>query len=272
MKLSRRTFLHLAAGAALPAVSRFPWAQAYPTRTVNIILAFPPGGPNEGVVRFLAEKLTPSLGQAVIIENRPVGAGGTVGTRSVANAAPDGHTLLLSPPGPLVVAPLIYKNLGYDPTKAFTPITALFSIPQMLVVNPAVPVKSVQELIAYAKTNPGKISFPSPGYGTQPHLLGGMFKLIAGIDIIHIPYKGPAAAITDLLAGQVQMYFENIGLMLPHVETGKLRALAVADDARDPQLPNVPTMAESGLPQLQATYWSGIVAPAGTPDLLLAGS
>ena len=190
-------------------------AQTYPTRTITIVIAFPPGGPNEGVVRFLAEKLTPSLGQAVIIENRPGGAGGTVGTRSVANAAPDGHTLLLSPPGPLVVAPLIYKNVGYDPTKAFTPITALFSIPQMLVVNPAVPVKSVQELIAYAKTNPGKISFPSPGYGTQPHLLGEMFKLMAGIDIIHIPYKGPAAAVTDLLAGQVQMYFENIGLLLP---------------------------------------------------------
>src|SRR5262249_33334459 len=172
--------------------------------------------------------------------------------------------------GAVVVAPLIYKNVGYDPVKAFTPIAALFSIPQMLVVNPAVPVKSVQELVAYAKINPRKISFPSPGYGTQPHLLGEMFKLTAGIDIIHIPYKGPAAAITDLLAGQVQMYFENIGLLLPHIETGKLRALAVADDARDPQLPNVPTMAESSLPQLQATYWSGIVAPAGTPASIVS--
>jgi len=255
-------FLATSIGSAL--------AQSYPTRTVNIVIAFPPGGPNEGVVRFLAEKLTLSLGQAVIIENRPGGAGGTVGTRSVASAAPDGHTLLLSPPGPLVVAPLIYKNVGYDPVKAFTPIAALFSIPQMLVVNPAVPVKSVQELVAYAKINPRKISFSSPGYGTQPHLLGEMFKLTAGIDVIHIPYKGPAAAITDLLAGQVQMYFENIGLLLPHIETGKLRALALADDARDPQLPNVPTMAESGLPQLQATYWSGIVAPAGTPASIVS--
>jgi tripartite-type tricarboxylate transporter receptor subunit TctC len=244
-------------------------AQTYPTRTITIVIAFPPGGPNEGVVRFLAEKLTSSLGQAVIIENRPGGAGGTVGTRSVANAAPDGHTLLLSPPGPLVVAPLIYKNVGYDPAKAFTPITALFSIPQMLVVNPAVPVKSVQELIAYAKTNPGKISFPSPGYGTQPHLLGEMFKLMAGINIIHIPYKGPAAAVTDLLAGQVQMYFENIGLMLPHIEVGKLRALAVADDARSLELPNVPTTVESGWPNLKARYWSAILAPAGTPTSIV---
>jgi tripartite-type tricarboxylate transporter receptor subunit TctC len=173
--------------------------------------------------------------------------------------------LLLSPPGPLVVAPLIYKNIGYDPVKAFTPIAALISIPQMLVVHPTVPVKSVQELIAYAKANPGKISFPSPGYGTQPHLLGEMFKLIAGIDIIHVPYKGPALAVTDLLAGQVQMYFESIGLMLPYVEAGQLRALAVADEARNPQLANVPTTTESGFPKLQATYWAGVLAPAGTP-------
>ena len=180
------------------------------------------------------------------------------------SAAPDGHTLLLSPPGPLVVAPLIYKNIGYDPVKAFTPIAALFSIPQMLVVHPAVPVKSVDDLVAYAKTNPGKIRFPSPGYGTQPHLLGEMFKLMTGVDIIHIPYKGPAPAVTDLLAGQVQMYFENVGSLLPHIEAGKLRALAVADEARDQQLPNVPTTIESGFPKLQATLWSGILAPAGT--------
>ena len=240
-------------------------AQTYPTRTITVVIAFPPGGNTDGVVRFLAEKLTTSLGQAVVIENRPGGAGGTVGTRSVASAAPDGHTLLLSPPGPLVVAPLIYKNVGYDPAKAFSPITSLLSIPQMLVVNPAVPVKTIQELVAYAKANPGKISFPSPGYGTQPHLLGEMFKLMAGIDIIHVPYKGPAPAVTDLLAGQVQMYFESIGLLLPYIEAGQLRALAVADEARNPQLPNVPTTTESGFPKLQAIYWSGVLAPAGTP-------
>jgi len=239
-------------------------AQTYPTRTVNIISAFPPGGPSEGVVRLLAEKLSLSLGHPIVIENRPGGAGGSVGTRSVASAAPDGHTLLLSPPGPLVVAPLIYKNIGYDPVKAFIPVAALISIPQMLVVHPAVPVKSVHDLVAYAKTNPGKISFPSPGYGTQPHLLGEMFKLMTGVDIVHIPYKGPAPAVTDLLAGQVQMYFENVGSLLPHIEAGKLRALAVADEARNQQLPNVPTTIESGFPKLQATYWSGILAPAGT--------
>jgi tripartite-type tricarboxylate transporter receptor subunit TctC len=250
-------FLATSIGSAL--------AQTYPTRPVNIVIAFPPGGNIEGVARLLAEKLSSSLGYPVIIENRPGGAGGSVGTRSVASAAPDGHTLLLSPPGPLVVAPLIYKNIGYDPVKAFTPIAALISIPQMLVVHPTVPVKSVQELSAYAKANPGKISFPSPGYGTQPHLLGEMFKLMAGIDIIHVPYKGPALAVADLLAGQVQMYFESIGLMLPYVEAGQLRALAVADEARNPQLANVPTTTESGFPKLQATYWAGVLAPAGTP-------
>ena len=244
-------------------------AQTYPTRTINIVIAFPPGGPTEGVVRLLAEKLSLSLGQPVVIENRPGGAGGSVGTRSVASAAPDGHTLLLSPPGPLVVAPVIYKNIGYDPAKAFTPIAALLSISQMLVVNPAVPVKSVQELVAYAKANPGKIFFPSPGYGTQPHLLGELFKLMAGIDIVHVPYKGPAAAVTDLLAGQVQMLFESIGPLLPYIEAGKLRALAVTGEARDPQLPNVPTTIESGFPKLQATFWTGILAPAGTPASII---
>src|SRR5262249_17194031 len=181
----------------------------------------------------------------------------------------DGHTLLLSPPGPLVVAPLIYKNIGYDPIKPFAPIAALISIPQMLVVHPAVPAKSVQDLVAYAKANPGKISFPSPGYGTQPHLLGEMFKLMAGIDIIHIPYKGPAAAVTDLLAGQVQIYFENIGLLLPHIEPGKLIPLSPPHEARSLQLPNVPTTVESGWPKLKATYWSAMPAPAGTPTSIV---
>src|SRR5262245_18937396 len=190
MKLPRRNFLHLASGAAaLPVMQCLAWAQAYPTRTVNIIFAFPPGGPSEGVVRLLAEKLSLSLGRPVVIENRPGGAGGSVGTRSVASASPDGHTLLLSTHGPLVVAPLIYKNIGYDPIKEFTPIATLISIPQMLVVHPAVPVKSIHDLVAYAKANPGKISFPSPGYGTQPHLLGEMFKLMTGVDIIHIPTR-----------------------------------------------------------------------------------
>jgi len=268
--LTKRALLSaiVAFGCAMPAVNAAS-AQSYPTRPITIVIPFPAGGNNDVVARFLADRLSASFRQPIVIENRPGGAGGTVGTAAVASAAPDGHTLLLSSPGPLVVAPAIYKRLGYDPAKNFVPIATTFSIPQMLVVNPELPVKSIQEFVAYAKANPGKINFASPGYGTQPHLLGEMFRLMAGINIVHIPYKGPALAVTDLLAGQVQMYFETIGVLLPHIQAGKLRALAMADDVRHPQLAEVPTTAENGFPKLQATYWSGILAPAGTPTSIV---
>ena len=239
-------------------------AQSYPTRPITIVIPFPPGGTVDIVARFLAERLPSSLRQPVIVEHRPGGAGGTVGAKAVASAEPDGHTLLLSSPGPLVVAPAVYKNLGYDPAKSFTPIATAFTIPQMLVVNPALPVKSIRDLVAHAKANPGRISYASPGYATQPHLLGEMFRMMTGVSIVHVPYRGPAPAVTDLLAGQVQMYFETVGLVRPHVEAGKLKALAVADKTRHPQLADVPTTIESGFPQLQAAFWSGILAPAGT--------
>jgi len=264
--ITRRLLLSsiAAVGFVMPTVDAAP-AQSYPTRPISVILPFPPGGNSDVVARFLADRLSSSFGQPVIVEHRPGGAGGTVGTKAVASAQPDGHTLLLSSPGPLVVAPAVYKSLGYDPAKSFIPVATTFSIPQMLVVNPTVPVTSIQELVAYAKANPGKINFASPGYGTQPHLLGEMFKLMTGINIVHIPYKGPAAAITDLLAGQVQMYFETVGLLLPHIQAGKLKALAVADATRHPQLADVPTTIETGFPKLQAAFWSGVLAPAGTP-------
>jgi tripartite-type tricarboxylate transporter receptor subunit TctC len=251
-------------GVGIPAIEAVS-AQSYPTRLVKLVIPSPPGGAQEIVIRIIAERLSAAFGQPVIVENRPGGAGGTVGAKSVATAEPDGHTLLVSSPGPLVVAPAIYKNIGYDPVKDFAPVAAIFSSPQMLAVHPSVPVTSIQELIAYSKANPGKINFSSPGYGTQPHLLGEMFRLMTGVNIVHVPYKGAAAAITDLLAGQVQMEFENIPLLLPHIESDKLRALAVADATRLAQLPNVPTTIEAGLPKLQATYWLGVVAPAGTP-------
>jgi tripartite-type tricarboxylate transporter receptor subunit TctC len=240
-------------------------AQTYPTRLVKLVVPSPPGGASEAVIRILAERLSSTFGQPFIVENRPGGAGGAVGAKSVATAEPDGYTLLVTSPGPMVVAPAIYKNIGYDPLKNFAPVAGLLSSPQMLAIHPSLPVNSLQELAAYAKANPGKVNFSSPGYGTQPHLLGEMFKLTAGINLIHVPYKGAAAAITDLLSGQVQMEFENIPLLLPHVEAGKLKALAIADDRRLKQLPNVPTTTEAGLPKLQATFWSAIVAPAGTP-------
>jgi tripartite-type tricarboxylate transporter receptor subunit TctC len=240
-------------------------AQSYPTRPVTIIIPFPPGGNSDFVVRHLADRMSLSLGRPVIVENRAGGAGGTVGTKAFANASPDGYTLLFIPPAPLVTAPLIYKNLGYDPVRSFAPVAMVFSIPQMLVINPALPVKSMEQLVGHAKANPGKISYASPGYGTQPHLLGEMFRLMTDINIVHVPYKGPAQAVTDLLAGQVQMYFDTVALFLSHIEAGKLAALALADETRSPQLPAVPTTTESGFPTLRSTFWAGIIAPMGTP-------
>ena len=217
------------------------------------------------MVRSLADRLSVTFGKPVIVENRPGGAAGTVGAKAVANATPDGYTLLFTPAAPLVTAPIVYKNLGYDPFKSFAPIATIFSTPQMLVVSPALRVESMEQLTTYAQANPGKISFASPGFGTQPHLLGEMFKLITGANIVHVPYKGATPAVTDLLAGQVQMYFDTVALFLPYIRAGKLKALAVADDVRSAELATVPTTIESGFPTLQATFWASIVAPIGTP-------
>jgi tripartite-type tricarboxylate transporter receptor subunit TctC len=240
--------------------------QSWPTRQITIVIPFPAGGNLEIVARPLADRLSSSLGQPVIIENRPGGAGGAVGTRAVANAKPDGYTLLLTPLAPLVTAPAIYKNLGYDPSKDFVPVATLFRVPLMLVVHPALPVDSMEQLASYAKANSGKVSYASPGFGTQPHLLGELFRQTTGADIVHVTYKGASPAVTDLLAGQVQMYFDTIAVFLPHIQAGKLRALAMADGNRNDLLPGVPTTAESGFPELQAAFWACVAAPAGTPE------
>jgi tripartite-type tricarboxylate transporter receptor subunit TctC len=264
--LSRRDVMSAALALGLPVLAPRPAvAQAYPSRPIKIIIPFAPGGPTEFILRLVADRLTAVLGQAVVIENRPGGAGGTVGAKSVAVAEPDGYTLLFSSPGPLVTAAAIYKNLDYDPIKSFAPIAMVIYAPQMLVVHPSVPTNSLPELIAHAKNNPGKITFGSSGYGTQPHMLGEMLKLMADIDIVHVPYRGAGQSVTDLLAGQVQMIFETTAILLPHVDGGRLRALAVATEARSPLLPGVPTTAESGYPKLLASFWSGLLAPAGTP-------
>ena len=192
------------------------------------------------------------------------------GTKAVANAKPDGYTLLLTPAAPLVTAPAIYKNLGYDPSRDFVPVATLFSVPHMLVVHPALPVDSMERLVSYAKANPGKVSYASPGFGTQPHLLAELFRLTTGANIVHVPYKGATPAVTDILAGQVQMYFDSVALFLPHIQAGKLRALAVADDSRNDLLPGVPTTAESGFPELQGAFWACVAAPAGTPETIVS--
>jgi tripartite-type tricarboxylate transporter receptor subunit TctC len=267
--LTRRVILNLVASASVVlTVSEQASAQPYPIRPIKMILPFPPGGPTDSTARLIAEQLSPLLGQPVIVENRPGGAGGTIGAKVVATAEPDGYTLLYTAPGPLITSPAIYRNVGYDPSR-FVPVAMVLSSPQMLVVNPAVPARSMRELVVYAKGNPGKLSYVSPGFGTQPHLLGEMLSRSAGINIVHVPYKGAAPAVTDLIAGQVQMYFENIATLLPHVQAGNLRALALADEKRHPQLPDVPTTSESGFPSLQATYWTGVWAPPGTPTALV---
>jgi len=264
--LSKRDFLAGAAALGVNAITPSPAAaQAYPSRPVKIVIPFAPGGPTEFILRLVADRLTAMLGQAFVIENRPGGAGGTIGAKSVAIAEPDGYTLLFSSPGPLVTAAAVYKSLDYDPIKGFTPIAMVIYAPQMLVVHPSMPANSIQELVAYAKGNPGKVSFASSGFGTQPHMLGEMLKRMADINIQHVPYRGAGQSVTDLIAGQVQMIFETTAILLPHVQGGRLRALAVATEARSALLPGVPTTAESGYPKLLASFWSGLLAPAGTP-------
>jgi tripartite-type tricarboxylate transporter receptor subunit TctC len=244
-------------------------AQPYPNKLIRIVAPFPPGGPTDGAARLIADRLSTVLGQTIVVENRPGGAGGTVGVKSAALADPDGYTILLTPPGPLVTAPTIYQNVGYDPVKAFTPVATIFSSPHIMVVNPNVPAKSMQELVAYAKANPGKVSYASPGFSTQPHLLGEMLKQIAGVDIVHVPYKGSAPALADLMGGQVQVFFDSVAFLLPHIQSGKLRVLAVADERRLPQLPDAQTTIEAGFPKLQASYWVGVLVPTGTPPAVV---
>jgi tripartite-type tricarboxylate transporter receptor subunit TctC len=216
--LSRRSALMGLAASSLGFSARSASRDTYPARTIRIIVPFPPGTPSELVLRPVADRLSARFGQPVVIENRPGGAGGTVGAATVAAAEPDGTMLLASPPGPLVTAGAMYKNLGYDPATSFAPIALLFNSPQLLAVNPTVPARSLAELVTLARDNPGRLSFASPGYGTQPHLLGEMLKIAGGIDIVHVPYKGPAAALTDLLSGQVHIYFETSPLVLPQAE------------------------------------------------------
>jgi len=240
-------------------------AQSYPTRVVHLIVPFPPGGPTDVVARILANSVSPILGQSIVVENRPGGAGGTVGGKIVATADPDGYTLLISQVGALTITPSLYK-LDYDPLKDFAPVAIVVQSPQILTVNPAVPADSLAAFLAYARNNPGKVNFASAGIGTQPHLLGELLQIVGSVKLVHVPYRGSAPAITDLLAGQVQMMFDAPSVMLPHIEAGKLRALAVTSERRIAQIPTVPTVGEAGYPQLAATLWTGLLAPAGTPQ------
>jgi len=262
MKLPRRHFLHFAASAvALPAIARMARAQSYPSRPVRLVAPFPPGGSIDITARLIGQRLTERLGQQVVIENRP-GAGGNIGSETALNSPADGYRLLLCSVANAISVTL-YDKLNYD-FREVAPVAAISRAPNVMVVNPSVPANTVPEFIAYAKANPGKINMASSGVGTSIHLSGELFKLMTGVDMQHVPYRGSAPMLTDLLAGQVQVAFDNLQPSLPHIKAGKLRALAVTTATRSQALPDLPAIAEF-VPGYEASTWNGVCAPRNTP-------
>ena len=244
-------------------------AQAYPTKPVTIIVPFAAGGTTDILARIIGQALTAELGQSVVVDNR-AGAGGNIGGQAAAKATPDGHTLFMGTVGTHAINASLYKKMPFDPVKDFAPLTRVANVPNLLVANPAQPYKSVKDLIAYAKANPGKVNFGSSGNGSSIHLSGELFKSQAKVDMQHVPYKGSAPAVTDLLGNQIGIMFDNMPSAIQHVRSGKLVPLAVTTAKRSPELPNVPTIAEAGVPGYEATSWFGMFAPAGTPAPVLA--
>ncbi len=239
-------------------------AQAWPSKPIKIIVPFSAAGSTDTVARIIGDKLAVRLGQPVLVDNR-VGAGGSLGSEAAAKSAPDGYTLLIGTSSTLAIAPYVYTKLRYDPKTDFAPVILLGTADIMVVVNSRLPVKSIRELIAYAKANPGKVSFASGGNGSISHLLGEYFKSMAGVDMLHVPYKGDAQMVTDLLGGQVDLAFGTAVAFLPHLKSGKLNALAVTNPKRSTTLTDLPTVGESGLAGYEAVQWFGVAAPAGTP-------
>jgi tripartite-type tricarboxylate transporter receptor subunit TctC len=255
---------------ALLALAASARAQTWPDRVIRIVNPFPPGGSVDITARLLAQKLGDNLGHQVIVENR-TGAGGNTGAESVAKSDPDGYTLLFTAPGPLVVNPTLYtKGLPFDPNKDFTPIAIFAFTPIVLMVNPGIPASNVQELIAFARANPGKVNFGSAGMGSTPHLSGELFKTMTKTELTHVPYRGTGPAMNDLIGGHIQMFFDLLPGSLPQINTGKVRALANAGAKRPAALPDLPTVAEQGLPGFDSASWVALVAPAKTPAPVLA--
>jgi tripartite-type tricarboxylate transporter receptor subunit TctC len=273
MKLSRRTFLHLAATAAvLPAVPRFAGAQAYPSqaypsRPVRIVVGFASGGNSDILARLMGQWLSERLGQPFVIENRP-GAASNIGTEAVAKALPDGHTLLLVSLSNAVSA-LLYDKVNFDFVRDIAPVASMARSPYVMLINPAVPAQTVPALIDYAKANAGRVSIASAGSGSGPHICGELFKTMAGVTMVHVPYRGDAPALTDLIGGQVQVYFGTLAASIEYVKAGKVRALAVSTATRSEALPDVPTLAEF-VPGYEVSLWTGLGAPQGTPAEIVA--
>ena len=243
-------------------------AQTYPAKPVKIIAGFPPGGAADLLARVVGDKLSALLGQSFVVENRP-GAGGTIGADAVAKAAPDGYTLLLGAAASQTIAPAIYKSLPYDAAKDFKPVALVATIPVTLVVHPSVAANNVRELVAVMKAASAPMQYASSGSGAIPHLAGELFQLSQGVKLVHVPYKGAPLAMSDLLSGRVQLMFDNLPTVLAHIRSGKLRALAVAGAKRARALPDLPTLAEAGVPNAEVGSWFGVLAPAGTPEAIV---
>jgi len=244
------------------------YAQSYPSKSIRLIVPFAPGGGNDTVARAVAQQMSQSLGQAVIVENKP-GAGGVLGAELAAKALPDGYTIFLGGVGSLAVNPQVIAKIPYDPIRDFSPIILLATAPSVVAVNAASQFKSIQEMTAFAKQNPGKLNYASNGNGSSAQIATVIYESMAGVELTHVPYKGLAPALTDLLSGQVQVMFSSMVAIIPHIQAGRLRALAVTSAKRSPLLPNTPTLSESGLQGYEAGSWYGLLAPSGTPDVII---
>ncbi len=244
-------------------------AQTFPTKPIRLICPFPPGGAVDIASRAIANEMSKTLGQQVVVENKP-GAGGNIGGAEAARSAPDGYTIFMTTSGINAINPALYSKMPFDPNKDLVPVSALVSLNNVLVLHPSVTAKSVAEIIAMAKAQPGKMTYASSGSGTSIHMSGEMFKHLTQVDILHIPYKGSSPALTDLLGGQVMMMFDNVPSALPHIKSGKLRALATTGAKRDPTLPDLPTVAEAGVVGYESGVWFGLSIPAGTPREIIA--
>ena len=267
-RTTRRAVLGAIALAATATLPLGAAAQNYPTKPITIVVPFAAGGTTDILARLVGQYLSTELGQPVVVENK-AGAGGNIGAAFAAKAAADGHTLFMGTVGTHAINAALYKKLPYDPIKDFAPLTRVAMVPNLLVAHPSQPFKTVQEMIAYAKANPGKINFGSPGNGASPHLSGELFKSMTKVDMVHVPYKGSAPAVSDLLGGQISIMFDNLPSVIPHVRSGKLRAIAISTAKRSADLPDVPTISEAGVPGYEATSWFGMFAPAATPKPVL---
>jgi tripartite-type tricarboxylate transporter receptor subunit TctC len=254
--------------AAFASAAPVAVAESYPSKPIRIIVTGTPGGPPDLLARWLAERLGPALGGPIVVENRP-GAGGNVAMQAAARSPPDGYTLVVAGQGPFALNPHMYANPGYNPIGDFAPITQIERGALLLAVNPEVPVHSVAELIALANKNPGELNYGSPGTGTPPHLASELFRLGANLKVVHVPYAGPSAAMLDLIAGRLTFTFGTVNVQLPQIKAGKIRAIAVTSPSRLEALPEIPTVAESGLPGFEYSGWLGIAAPAGTPEPII---